>query len=203
MLFIHAVKKKALKTELVFDACMDCSSHNSLELTVYQRYFRVFWIPVFPLGKTGSSKCSFCGEELKIKELPSSLQIAFENLKSECKTSPYYFIGSLIFLFMFAIAIASIEEDREGYVNYYSIAKSNDVIELRDEDYLITWYKVEQVKKDTLFVRKSSLKAKKVWKSFALKRSLDTSFSKQLYPIAKQEFLQWNTDSKIMEIKSE
>ncbi len=203
MLFIHAVKKKAIKSELVFDACMDCSSTNSLELTVYQRYFRVYWIPVFPLGKTGSCKCLACGEVHEIKELPQSLQYTFESLKSQSKTSPYYFIGSAFFLLLLILTVVSIQEEKEEFENYYKVAKVNDVIELRDEDYMITWYKVAHKKEDTLFIQKSSLKAKKVLKSLSMKKSLDTSFSKQLYPLAKQEFLQWNRDGKIMEIKSE
>jgi hypothetical protein len=70
---------------------------------VFQRYAHIFWIPFFPIGKTGASQCGHCKQVLKEKEMPSSLKMAFDDVKSRTKTPYWTFAGVAIIVVLIVL----------------------------------------------------------------------------------------------------
>jgi hypothetical protein len=71
---------------------------------LFQRYAHVFWIPLFPIGKTGVSQCSHCKQILKLKEMPFALRLSYENMKSQTTTPFWVFSGSAVIAVIFVLS---------------------------------------------------------------------------------------------------
>ena len=85
-MIVYGSKAKLLAKETLFEKCPHCGKPNSVEMHVFQRYAHIFWIPFFPIGKTGASQCAHCKQLLKLKEMPPDLRLAYDNLKAQTKT---------------------------------------------------------------------------------------------------------------------
>ena len=110
MLFFFGVKGKSVHSELIKDqACMHCQQRDTTYANFISRYFHLFWIPVFPVGKKAVSVCSHCKQALAKKEMPVEYRTAVKNLKSKAKIPVWHFsgliIGVILILFFFALII--------------------------------------------------------------------------------------------------
>jgi zinc-ribbon family len=85
-MIIYGSKAKQLAKEALIDQCPNCKTQSSVELYIFQKYAHVFWIPFFPLAKTAVTQCTNCKQVLKQKEMPSTFQMSYENLKHQTKT---------------------------------------------------------------------------------------------------------------------
>ena len=77
------VRNKVINNPLAI--CEHCKSVNAFVLATYSRYFHIFWIPFFPLGKTNTLKCSHCKKSYSENNLSPNLRAVIE---SELKTDP-------------------------------------------------------------------------------------------------------------------
>ena len=84
-MIIYGTKAKEILSEHVTDKCANCNTQNNIDIHVFQKYAHVFWIPFFPMSKTGLSRCEHCKQMLNPKEMPPNLLNAYETLKSSVK----------------------------------------------------------------------------------------------------------------------
>lgn len=71
--YIGALKLKNFK-------CNYCETNEGQNIIEYGRYFHVFWIPMFPLGRKTFSQCEHCKSTLKKNEFNYELKkIYYEN----------------------------------------------------------------------------------------------------------------------------
>ena len=68
------------------DDCNYCQTKDSVWYYFFQRYIHIFWIPVIPIGKTGSSVCGHCKQVLSANEMPENQKQEFLNIKKDLKT---------------------------------------------------------------------------------------------------------------------
>jgi hypothetical protein len=101
-MIIYGTKAHLLVTEGVAEQCAHCYSNNAIQMSVFQRYAHVFWIPFFPVNKTGVSQCIHCKQALRLKEMPAALRLSFDNLKLRTKT-PYWTFSGLALIALFAL----------------------------------------------------------------------------------------------------
>ena len=80
--------------------CAHCNSLNTTNAAIYQKIAHFFWMPLFPMGKTGATECSHCKQILTQKELPATIKPAYEALKAGVKTpiTAYWGVAVLILL---------------------------------------------------------------------------------------------------------
>jgi len=150
-MIVYGTRAVLQKTEYIYDACPSCRATNSVQMNVYQRYAHVFWIPFFPIGKTGVSVCESCRQVLQVKQMPESLKPAYENVKSNTRIPAWTFIG--VFLIAAGIVATIISENQKAEkVGKLIIApKINDVFEIKLKDEEFTLYKVAKVAHDTVY----------------------------------------------------
>lgn len=67
-MIFYGTKSTQIGTESLFDKCSNCGTQNSLEMVVFQKYAHVYWIPFFPLGRTGATQCSNCKQVVQNKK---------------------------------------------------------------------------------------------------------------------------------------
>ncbi|MDU0368917.1 zinc-ribbon domain-containing protein [Hymenobacter endophyticus] len=68
-------------------ACTYCGIQGKLSVTVFSRYFSVFWIPVFPIGKVSVTVCEHCKQTLTSKEpLPETYRLPVQTVQQQTST---------------------------------------------------------------------------------------------------------------------
>ena len=110
MLFFFGIKGKSVHSELMKgQSCTHCQQEETTYANFISRYFHLFWIPVFPVGKKAVSVCSHCKQVLTKKEMPAEYRTVVKQLKSSAKIPVWHFsgliIGAVLVLFFFAMII--------------------------------------------------------------------------------------------------
>lgn len=83
--------------------CMHCNSQNTTNAAIYQKIAHFFWLPLFPMGKTGGTECSHCKQILREKELSLSVKPAYDALKAQTKTPISVYWGAAVLIILFII----------------------------------------------------------------------------------------------------
>src|SRR5581483_1680476 len=109
-MIIYGSKGTKIGHAQVTDQCPKCSSHNTTDLFVFQRYAHIFWIPFVPIGKTGASHCSNCKQVMKEKEMPAYLKESFQRVKTQSKTPIWTLAGVAVLAVLIVLGIV---EDRK------------------------------------------------------------------------------------------
>ncbi|MBO0357935.1 zinc-ribbon domain-containing protein [Hymenobacter sp. BT186] len=66
-------------------ACVHCGTTTSLTSTVVSRYFHLFWIPAFPIGKTSVTVCQHCKQTLTAREMPAAYQVPVQAIQAQAR----------------------------------------------------------------------------------------------------------------------
>lgn len=87
MLFFFGTGNSRVNTVPLPDlVCVHCNTANSLTSTVFSRYFHLFWIPVFPIGKTSVTVCQHCKQTLTTREIPVNYQVPVRAIQAQART---------------------------------------------------------------------------------------------------------------------
>lgn len=143
-MIIFGTRSKVLNGGVATADCDYCSSTQTVRLSFVLRYFHIFWIPMFPLSKTGVSQCSHCKQTLYANQMPDALKLVYEEEKKRVKTPWGYRFGLILIGLFFAFVIASI---LFGGVNkkYLSQPMVNDIYEVKYGNRQYVLYKVVAV----------------------------------------------------------
>lgn len=151
-MIIYGTRGKLIKSEMIAEPCANCNNANSIEMNVFQRWAHIFWIPFFPIGKTGVSQCMHCKQVLTLKQMPEMLRISYSNLKSQAKTPIWTFSGLLLLAIIIVAVIITGKQKDERVKAMISALKANDVLEIKLDDGNYTLAKVSRVKGDSVFI---------------------------------------------------
>lgn len=186
-MIIYGSKNKQLTNEVLFDKCENCGTQNAIELHVFQKYAHVFWIPIFPMGKTGLSQCNHCKQVLKLKEMPSSLKQSYENLKVKTKTPIWMFSGLLIIGFLIVFATYEGKQKDEKNAKLILTPLKGDIFEIRTKNSQYTLYKIEEVQADSVFLKINNYETNKISGLRDLKNKGNDSYSTDVFGFSKAE----------------
>ncbi|OOQ62132.1 hypothetical protein [Mucilaginibacter pedocola] len=149
-MIIYGTKAKVLLTEAVNDSCPNCNTHN-LYMNVLQKWAHIFWIPTFPIGKTGVSQCTHCQQTLQLKQMPPSLKLSYDNLKLQTKTPVWTFSGIVVIAGIFIFATIHGKQNAERITKLIPALQKNDVLHLKLTDNAYSLSKVTRINRDTVF----------------------------------------------------
>jgi hypothetical protein len=107
-MIIFGTRSKILKGNGTRTNCSYCESTDTVSLVFVLKYFHVFWIPMFPLSKTGVSQCSHCKQVLYNNQMPDHLKAVYQQEKARAKTPWVYRLGLILIGLFFAFVVASI-----------------------------------------------------------------------------------------------
>ncbi len=94
--------------------CSHCGSNNSFSTTSYSKYFHLFFIPMFPIGKNHFAECSHCKKTFAEKDFSLEMKKSFmsESKINPIKTPIIHRFGiililgfSLLFIFLILISL--------------------------------------------------------------------------------------------------
>jgi hypothetical protein len=198
-MIIYGSKSKELAKEILTDKCQNCGTQNCIDMHVFQKYAHVFWIPFFPLGKTGVSQCDHCKQVLKLKEMPASLTASYDNLKSQTKTPIWTFIGGAIFGILILFGLFGEIEKSKNSSGYIKHLLPNDILETKTSEGHYTYLKVQDIKSDSVYLREN--KEEVLFESGLDKlSSSESSFQEDVYSIAEKQILKKYEDGIILNV---
>lgn len=87
--------------------CRHCNEQRPHTMSIYGKYFYIYWIPFFPFSKKGISECNHCKVSYDYDEMNEPLQRAFDNLKADTKSPLKHWIGLLIIGLLFSSTLIS------------------------------------------------------------------------------------------------
>lgn len=152
--------------------CGHCGEQLSHTISVYGKYFYIYWIPIFPLGKKVISECDHCKATSDRKEMSEPLKLAADNVKREVKTPITYWIGSLIIAGLIAFGVYASSQHKKDLVTFINAPAANDIIEYKSSDDGYSTLKITKVTADSVYV---------------VANTMEISRKSKLYKIDKEE----------------
>ena len=184
---IYGSKATKLATESIAEKCSNCETQNSIQMSVFQKYAHVFWIPFFPIEKTGVTQCSHCKRVLQKNEFPENLSKKYDAIKSRAKTPFWTFSGLAI---VAILVIINIMDDRQSSARNAQIILSpqkGDIYEVKRNYEQYTLYKVEKVTGDTVFLLANRYETNKITGLTDLKNKGDEAYNGNALPILRKD----------------
>ncbi|QEM04188.1 hypothetical protein DIU31_011955 [Mucilaginibacter rubeus] len=200
-MIIYGIKAKLLKAEITSDTCPNCNTGNSIQMNVFQRWAHIFWIPFFPIGKTGVSQCLRCRQVLKLKEMPASLKLSYDNIKSQTTIPVWTFAGC------FLIVIGSIffyisEKQKAKKVNQWVLSpQKNDVFHIKLKNDHYTLYRVNKVSGDSVYLALNKYESDREEGLDDIAAKGDTAYDNAQQGIAKPFLVEMAKEGSILDIE--
>ena len=132
--------------------CPACGDITSMNYTVFGKYAYLYWIPVFPLGKTTVLECNSCKTTFKLKELPQQIQQKFE-IERHRGVPLKHFAGLFIILAFVSWALYANAKNKENEAIYIDAPKVGDIYHTEgSSSSYYTSAKVIAIEKDSVFL---------------------------------------------------
>lgn len=151
-MIIYGWKSTPIGQEDLGTKCSNCGSMMSVQVFVFQKYAHVFWVPAFPLGKTGGSACAHCKQALKPKEMPQDLKLSYENLRSRSKTPVWTFSGLIVAGLIVLFGVFAARQSAAANAKMILAPQAGDVYEVKEGTGSYTLYKVARVAGDSVYI---------------------------------------------------
>lgn len=150
MIFIFGTRgstRPAIKTDYV---CPACGQEHSVYVVPQQRYFHLFWIPVFPTSKNYTIICTECGGTF----LPTKISVT-KDIKQQAKTPKWTFFGlfaGVVLLTSFLLFGKTLsDKSKENIINKIENPSENDIYQVKLKHNEYTLYKVAYKTKDSIY----------------------------------------------------
>jgi hypothetical protein len=197
-MIVYGSRSKELIKDVLSDQCPNCGKQNSIDMHVFQKYAHIFWIPIFPMGKTGVCQCDHCKQVLTLKEMPASLVISYENLKARAKTPVWMFSGLALLAVLITIGFISGKQNDAENARLILTPQAGDIFEIKLGRKHYTLYKVDQVNGDSVFVQLNDYETNKV---AGLKDLKKKAYSEEVMVFSKAELKQMLEKGEIIDIE--
>jgi hypothetical protein len=96
------------------DVPCDSCARRALRPLVFQRYFHLFWIPCFPIGRRVYFECEHCKRALGPREGPLALEPVARAARRAARTPIYLFTGLAALAVLIAVGVV---RERAGSAN--------------------------------------------------------------------------------------
>jgi len=178
--------------------CQHCNNQDTIYINIYRRHAHVFLIPVFPLGKSGSTYCTHCKETLSPKQMPEALKMQYKNIKGEAKGPIWQFSGLLVFALLIVFAIYSSGKNKEDTQLYLTQPAVGDIYEYKANNGSYSTMRLEKVTTESLFLSLNDFEISK--KSRIYKIDKDENYSEITYEYSKSEMIQMHKEGIVFDI---
>jgi hypothetical protein len=186
-MIIFGMKAHQLAKETLFESCQNCKTQNSIDLFIFQKYAHVFWLPFFPLGKIAVTQCQHCKQSLTQNEMPPSFIISADDLKSKTNVPFWTFTGLAIVALFFLVEIISDNKQDAKNNKLILSPQPGDIFEVKTTDNQYSLFKIQTVTSDSVFIRLNQYQTNMESGLGSLKRKGDSSYSDEIFSIARAQ----------------
>lgn len=118
MIFFGRKATKIGELNISHAKCPHCENTDTQHVTVFGKYFHIYWIPFFPIGKEAVAECTHCMRTISQKEFPQNLKNRYEQSRDQIKRPVWHWaglgvIGALIVLIGIIDATAEVDPRHE------------------------------------------------------------------------------------------
>ncbi len=199
-MIVYGSKTKQLLSEPISEKCPNCATPDSLQMTVSQKYAHVFWIPFFPIGKTGVTQCSHCKQVLDKKEFTEPLMRHYETMKAQTRTPIWTFSGIALLSLLIAWGIQTGKENDAENAKLIMTPMKGDIYEIKHDYKEYTLYKVDDVKGDTVMLLMSQYISNKSSGLNEIKQKGDEGYDGEMMMVFKSDLKTMLEKGEIMDI---
>jgi hypothetical protein len=170
-------------------------------MNIYQQYAHVFWIPLFPVGKTARVHCEQCKKVSEKKEFTQSIKMVYDNLKTEVKTPVWTFAGLAVVFLIISYAFYQSAETDKKIAAYTKAPEEGDIWEMKFNNSRYTLYKVVGANKDSVFIQYHQYETNQSSGLDDLRKKGDGAYSNENYLYLLPELEQMTTAGEIIDIE--
>ena len=141
--------------------CPDCNQQTSMNFSVFGKYFYIYWIPIFPIGKTNVLECNYCKRTYKLKELPEQIKQKFDLEKHRGIPIKHFTGLGMITALIVWLSYANIK-DKENEAIYIENPQVGDIYHAEGStSNYYTSGRVIAIEKDSIFIIFNELETNK------------------------------------------
>ena len=132
--------------------CTNCNEKGKTFFSVFSKHVHIFWIPLFPYGKTGASQCDHCQLTMEKKQMPPEYRQEYERLRSEASTPVWKYAGLIIIAAIALYLYIDSGQRSDQNKDYIANPVKNDVYRMKTDGGNFTTMKVDSVSTDSVYV---------------------------------------------------
>lgn len=178
--------------------CNNCNEQTSHTISIFGKYFYVYWIPFFPLAKKGVSECNNCKATFERKDMSDQLKSIFDTVKSDTKTPFTYWIGSLIIVALIAFGVYSANQHQKDVGAYISSPEINDIIDYKSSGAIYSTLKVTKVTTDSVFVVANTMEIAKQSKLYKIDK--EKNYTAERFGLSLTEYTKAFATNKFLDV---
>ena len=159
--------------------CSNCQTQGKIRYSVFSSHAHVFWIPVFPMGKTGVSECQHCKQTLRVREMPAKMQQECNATKKEMKAPIWQFSGLFVIGALIVLAGFASKKDKKNEAEYLIKPLVGDIYDYKTNTDQYSTMKIAKVTTDSVFVQLNDYeisRSSKIYKIDKEKNYADTIY---------------------------
>ncbi|MDB5251563.1 MAG: zinc-ribbon protein [Flaviaesturariibacter sp.] len=197
-MIIYGRKGKLQARQTLVQPCPHCGTTNSVEMSVFQNYAHVFFIPFFPLGKTAVSQCQHCQQVLRLNQMPPDWRQDYDTLRSTTRVPVWMFAGVALIAVLIASSAYSDAQKTKNTQSYIGHLQPGDLLEVKLEGNF-TYFKVTDVRGDSVSLLYN--KQMSVYKSGMDKLTVSESgFDPEVHITTQQTIQKLHKDGDIIDV---
>lgn len=159
--------------------CPNCKTKGSLIASIFSKHAHIFWIPTFPMGRTGVFECQNCHMGFKKKSLGDDGKLAYKNLNGEVKTPIWKYSGLALFVMLIAFVIYSGKRNDQKVAEYVKNPVMYDTYTFKTESNYYSTFKIAEVFQDSVYVNYNTYETDKL--SGVRKIDLKKNYENEVY----------------------
>lgn len=198
---IYGIRSSSRGTFDMPGKCVSCGSEHTTEPHMEQRYAHVFWVPLFPVGKRGSTFCHHCKLARASKDLDPQTRLLVNDLKKEVRTPVWMYSGLLILGLLIPLAFWQSARHGEKMRAYLSAPAVGDVYDIDLTPGGYTVYKVTAVRNDSAGVAMSTYETDRSRGLYSLRTKGDEAYDEERVWFSKADLLRMHEDGVIIAVK--
>lgn len=136
-------------------SCPHCETNTEMNYSVFGRYFHLYWIPFFPIGRVNIIECNSCKSTYDLKDVNETIRNKFhQELDRNPVNTPIKLFSGLILAVLIGLGIFGygLNEDNNS-ADYAKNPKVGDVYfyEIPEMKGHFTTLKLTKITKDTIY----------------------------------------------------
>ncbi|MFD0993039.1 hypothetical protein [Tenacibaculum geojense] len=176
---LHSEKVSGIK-------CAHCDQQTSHNISIFGKYFYLYWIPVFPINKKGFSECNHCKATFEKKEMSEQLKMAHDNVHRNTKTPITHWIGSFIIAGLIAFIFYVSNQHQKDVVTYINQPMINDIIEYKSSGNGYSTLKITAVTNDSVYVVANSMEISRKSKIYKIDKA--SNYNAEKFSLSLSEY---------------
>lgn len=199
-MIIYGSRSTHLKSDKIRNVtCPHCQTKDSMTASTYGRHAHIFWIPLFPMGKTGIFECQHCHKGFKKNELGEDGKLAYKNFLGDVKTPLWKYSGLALIALLISVGIYSDKQKESKVADLVENPVMYDKYTYKTETNSYSTFKVVEVFSDSIFVNQNDYEIDKI--SAIDEIDKEDNYPDDIYVITSDEIMEMYAAGDIKDIE--